>query len=202
MIHGTRNVSLLRNSLVTTLFIVCQTCSAYAEQEQQPEAYITDLWQVYVSRCALALENAPAFINTLPSTNTGGGPSSVMTDDQVVLVSSTSVNGFTVDADIISISDGLNISCHVFPSLNRMFDLEDFSAADIETALRNFLISQGFENLSGGEIKNAFSGPQEGDELEYNYVIKLVISGRSVLTRFEMTEGDLGVYFAGINVSG
>ncbi len=40
----------------------------------------------------------------------------------------------------------------------------------------------------------------DGDQLEYHYSIAVVMSEKTVLTRFEMTEGDLAVYFAGITV--
>lgn len=76
--------------------------------------------------------------------------------------------------------------------------MEGHSALEIENALVQFMTSQGLPRPSGGELKNAFTGPQDGDEFEYQYAIKVNLSGRMVLTRFEMTEGDLAVYFAGV----
>jgi len=182
------------------LLLVSQTSAAFSQQEQQPRSYIADIWQVYLTRCGLALTNPQKFLDTLPPTNTRGGPNSATTADRSLLVSSTSTDGFTVDVDIIAVSDGLNISCHVFPSMDRFVELENSSNEEIEAELEKFLVAQGLNSPSGGELKNAFSGPQDGDELEYNYVIEHDSLGRAVLTRFEMTEGDIGVYFAGVLV--
>ncbi|MEP4051268.1 MAG: hypothetical protein ABJN22_03380 [Litorimonas sp.] len=191
---------MFRNTIVGAALFACQISAAGAQQEQQPDSYIADIWQVYVTRCGLALEDPQGFLNSLPPTNTRGGPNSVLTRDEILLVSSTSHDGFTVDVDIITQSDGLNLSCHVFPSTSRFSDLEQYSAVEIEDALAQFLVAQGLQRPSGGELKNAYTGPQDGDELEYHYAMEVVLSGKSLLTRFEMTEGDLAVYFAGVVV--
>lgn len=197
-----KSTGLFRNIMGAALFFGCQLTAGDAQQQPDtyPDTYVADLWQVYVTRCGLALENPQNFLNSLPPTNTRGGPNAVLTNDQILLVSSTSQNGFTVDADIIAQSGGLNISCHVFPSTNRIFELENFAAVTIENALRQFLVSQGLREPSGGEIKTAFTGPQEGDEISYEYVVETVLSGRPALTRLEMAEGYLAVYFAGLFV--
>ena len=185
---------------VVALGIVGCQSAVFAQEQEQPLRYISDLWQVYVSRCGLTIEDTQSFLETLPPTNSRGGPNAVMTADQALLVSSTPYNGFVVDADIFGVAEGLNVSCHVFPSESRFLELAEYSAADIELALVQFLNAQGLGRPSGGVIRNAFTGPQDGEELEYHYSIGILISGNSVLTRFEMTEGDLGVYFEGIFV--
>lgn len=192
--------NLFRQTLKAALLSIYLTSGASAQQNPQPEAYIADLWQVYVSRCGLALEDQQSFLNSLPPTNTGGGPNAVTTADRVILVSSTSQNGFTVDADMIAQSSGLYISCHVWPS-SRMFELENFSASEIENTLQQFLISQGLQQPSGGKLKDAFTGPQDGDEVEYNYAFELTMAGETVLTRFDMGEGGfLDIRFDGVHV--
>lgn len=191
---------MFRQTLKAALLSIYLTSGASAQQNPQPEAYIADLWQVYVSRCGLALEDQQSFLNSLPPTNTGGGPNAVTTADRVILVSSTSQNGFTVDADMIAQSSGLYISCHVWPS-SRMFELENFSASEIENTLQQFLISQGLQQPSGGKLKDAFTGPQDGDEVEYNYAFELTMAGETVLTRFDMGEGGfLDIRFDGVHV--
>ncbi len=197
-----RNACFLRCLLCSAILAVGQASIAFSQQEQQSEAYsyVSDMWQVYVDRCGLALEDQQEFLDTLPATNTQGGPSSVTTANQMVMVSSTATDGFTVDVEVITVSDGVHIGCHVFPSIGRFFELENSSAVEIETDLEEFLVAQGLNAPVGGELKNAYSDPQDGDVLEYIYYVENDALGKTALTIFDMTEEYLDVRFARIFV--
>ncbi|MCV6591492.1 MAG: hypothetical protein OIF48_00960 [Silicimonas sp.] len=180
--------------------VACLPAVAVAQGAKDPRSYITDLWQVYQSRCGLALENPQRFLETLPATNARGGPNAVMTPDQTLLISSTAHNSFVVDVEFIAVPGGMNLSCHVNPSESRYAELYGVAAAEIEQALKHFATVQGLGQLSGGEIGNAFTGPQDGEIIEYHYPIAIAMSGISVLTRFEFMDETLAVFFEGVTV--
>lgn len=167
----------------------------------QPASLIAALWGVYQSRCGLALSNPQEFLNTLPPTNTRGGPNAVATADQTLLVSSTLHDGFVVDVEMLAQTNGLAISCSVAPAEQRAAALESYTAPEIEHALRAFFAAQNLQPLSGGALLNAYTGPQDGNAIDYEFATEVVLAGRTIPTRLHMGEAHVDMYFLGMLVA-